>query len=133
PASFSVAAKAITRSDNGSWIADGFAKGQAVAIDGQPGVWFVTDNPTKAKLTLTGGDLSTLNALSPIQKVAIVRIGGDAINVNGTTEYVNGTNAVAAALPGDPQGTTNRITRSDGHGWASNNPGDSAFAVGQQI
>ncbi|MGY3658239.1 hypothetical protein [Bradyrhizobium sp. USDA 376] len=126
---FTVAAKALTRS-SGSWIADGFAKGQAVAINGQPGVWFVTDDPTSTKLKLTGGDLTALPA---IQKVAIVRIGGDTINVNGTTEYINGINTVAAALAGDPQGTTNRITRSDGHGWASDHLGDSAFAVGQQI
>src|SRR5262249_35947342 len=67
---------------------------------------------------------------------AIVRIGGDAINVNGTTEVVSLTannDTIAAALAGDPTGTVDRIVRSDGHGWASNNAGDSAFAVGQQI
>src|SRR5262249_62131154 len=63
------------------------------------------------------------------QPVAIVRLGGDAITVNGSSHYVNGSFTVAAPVGGDPQGTADRITRTDGKAW---DVADS-FAVGQQV
>src|SRR5262249_60058397 len=133
---FSLTKTTITRSDvGGNWITDGFARGEAVAIGGQSGYWLVSDDPTATTLPLQGGDLTTLPA---VQKVAIVRIGGDTINVNGSSEVVTGNFDVAAPVPGtppvgDPAGTADRLTRNDGHTWDGTGAGDSAFAVGQQV
>src|SRR5262249_6789032 len=135
---FSLTKTTITRSDvGGNWITDGFARGEAVAIGGQSGYWLVSDDPTATTLPLQGGDLTTLPA---VQKVAIVRIGGDTINVNGSSEVVTGNCDVAAPVPGtppvgDPAGTADRLTRNDGNAWDGDgaHAGDSAFAVGQQV
>jgi hypothetical protein len=130
---FTVTATALTRA-SGTWAADGFKKGQAVAIGGQPGYWLVSADPAGAVLKLQGADLTTL---SSIPSVAIDRIGGDAITVNGTGEVVTGNFTVSApvfsGLTPDPQGTTDRLTRSDGHTWNGTNAGDSAYSIGQQI
>jgi RTX calcium-binding nonapeptide repeat (4 copies) len=126
---FALTKTTITRSDvGGNWIADGFAIGQAVAIGGQKGYWLVSDEPTATTLTLEGADLP-----AAVQKVAIVRIGGDTINVNGSSEVVTGSFDVAAPAAGDPAGTADRLTRNDGHTWDGTDTGDSAFAVGQQV
>jgi Ca2+-binding RTX toxin-like protein len=68
-----------------------------------------------------------------VQKVGIVRIGADTLNVNGSSEVINGAFTVAAPVTGDPAGTANRLTRSGGNTWNGNNAGDAAFAVGQQV
>src|SRR5205807_6483762 len=129
--SFAVTKTTITRNDAaGSWIADGFARGQAVAIGGQSGYWLVSADPTATILTLQGADLTALPA---VQKVGIVRIGGDTINVNGSSEVINGAFTVAAPIAGDPAGNANRLTRSDANTWNGTNAGDAAFAVGQQV
>ena len=127
----SVTASTITRSDGKTWAADGFKKGQAVAIGGAPGYWIVATDPSGGVLQLQGANLTTLS--TPVNKVAIIRIGGDAINVNGTGETINGSFADAAPVAGDPAGTTDRLTRSGGSTWNGTNPGDAAYAVGQQV
>src|SRR5207302_1587006 len=67
-----------------------------------------------------------------VQTVAIVRIGGDNINVTGSSHYANGTFTVAAPVnvgspTGDPLGTTDRLVRT-GTAWDAD-----GFAVGQQV
>ncbi|MGY4311159.1 Ca2+-binding RTX toxin-like protein [Bradyrhizobium sp. JR3.5] len=79
-----------------------------------------------ATLDLSGGDLTKLPA---IQTVAMVRVGGDNITVNGSSDFVNGSMTVSAPVNTDPAGTLDRIVRGDGKAWDS----DSGFAVGQQV
>jgi hypothetical protein len=123
-------ATTLTRS-SGSWINDGFKKGQAIAIGGQSGYWLVTADPTDLTLPLQGADLTLLPA---VQKVAVIRIGGDNIIVNGTGETLTGSFFNIAAPPaGDMTGATNAITRTDGHSWNGSATGDAAYAVGQQL
>src|SRR5262249_37337414 len=101
---------------------------------GQSGYWTVAAEPAGDVLQLQGADLTTLVPL--VQSVAIIRIGGDEIDVNGSSEIVVGSTTnntgmtVAAPINGvDPTGTAARITRTDGKTWDK----DSGFAVGQQI
>ncbi len=133
PGPFAVTASTLTLG-SGTWSAYGFRKGQAVAIGGQPGYWLVAADPSGGVLKLQGADLTTLGS---IPSVAVVRIGGDNINVNGTGEVVSGGFGVSAPVfagsTPDPQGTTDRLTRTDGHTWNGTAAGDSAYSVGQQI
>ena len=119
---FTVTASSITRV-SGNWISDGFVNGQAVTVDGQAGLWTVSD-VTSNVLQLQGADLTLLPA---VQTVAIARLGGDNIVVNGSSHYANGNFTVTAPVAGDPQGTTDRITRI-GTAWDAD-----SFAAGQQV
>src|SRR5439155_26905883 len=60
----------------------------------------------------------------------VVRIGGDAINVLGGSQVVNGSMTVGAPVAADlaPAGTTGKITRTDAKTWF-----DDGFAAGQQV
>src|SRR5206468_2335123 len=69
---FTVTPSTLTRNDGKTWAADGFKKGQAIAINGQSGYWTVAAEPAGTVLQLQGADLTSLSPA--VQKVAIVRI-----------------------------------------------------------
>src|SRR5262249_61818710 len=105
----------------------------AATIGGQPGYWFVSADPSDTILKLQGADLVLLPA---VQTIGIVRIGGDNITVNGTGETISGNFTVSAPVfngqTPDPVGTTDRLTRSDGHTWNGIGGGEGAHPAGPE-
>ena len=102
----------------GSWLANGFAVGQQVAVSGQPGTLTVKSVSADGKtLTIAGGVIASTGSVT--LTVGVVRVGGDNITVSGAAAAYNGTYNVA---PG-------QITRTDSLSWTT----DLHFAIGQQL
>ena len=107
-------------------------RARPIAIDGQPGYWLVSDDPTGSVLKLQGADLTKLCRRSRRSRSS-ASAATTSTSTAAARRLTGNRFTVAAPLVGDPAGTTDRLTRGDGHTWNGIEPGDSAFAIGQQV
>src|SRR5262249_38338281 len=111
--------KTIVRTDGKTWRDLGFAAGQIIALSGQTGTC-VVQSVNGGTLKVQSGSIAAAAVGSGKSLViGVVRIGGDAISINGAASVFNGTFNLAVG----------KITRTDLKTWN----GDFHFAIGQQI